>query len=126
MNSYDSLRVSIWRRLATCTSAQGRQTKFCWCHQQTVSAVSGVDNNNGACMSSLDDVNFKFAGLTAAVVATAMILRRATHSENALQMSIYRKSANNLAALGVMPGPSWGTRCAPPCFDLPASLANAV
>ena len=36
-----------------------------------VSAVSGVDNNNGACMSSLDDVNFQFAGLTVAVVATA-------------------------------------------------------
>ena len=39
-----------------------------------VSAISGVDTSDGAVMASLDDLAYKFAGLTVTVCATATIL----------------------------------------------------
>ena len=75
-----------------------------------VSAIAGVDTNDGAVFACLDDLKYKFAGLTVTVCATATILGSSTRAQDDMQLTVHRKADNNLAAVGVYTTHSWGPR----------------
>ena len=75
-----------------------------------VSAIAGVDTNDGGVMASQDDLTHKFAGLMVTVCATAIIMGPTASAQDDMQLTVHRKADNNLAAVGVYTTHAWGPR----------------